>query len=95
MPLYKWIGNQILTAFQNRMLRNEPVGVSLRLSPVFHPGARADSVRDATANDFHFDTEIIIQLVLKKFRILELPIPTFYGDEICHVNGLQYALECL
>ena len=46
-------------------------------------------------NDFHFDTEIIIQLVLKKLRIAELPIPTFYGDEICHVNGLKYAVECL
>ena len=23
--------------------------------------------------------------------IAELPIPTFYGDEICHVNGLKYA----
>src|SRR5207245_5136544 len=24
-------------------------------------------------------------------RIAELPIPTFYGDEICYVNGLRYA----
>jgi len=29
--------------------------------------------------------------VLKKLRIVELPIPTFYGDEICYVNGLKYA----
>jgi 2-polyprenyl-3-methyl-5-hydroxy-6-metoxy-1,4-benzoquinol methylase len=42
-------------------------------------------------NDFHFDTEIIIQLVLADLRIKELPIPTYYGDEICHVNGLKYA----
>jgi 2-polyprenyl-3-methyl-5-hydroxy-6-metoxy-1,4-benzoquinol methylase len=27
-------------------------------------------------------------------RIVELPIPTFYGDEICHVNGLKYAWHC-
>src|SRR5205823_8871171 len=45
---------------------------------------------------FHFDTEIIIQFVLKKLRIVELPIPTYYGDEICHVNGLKYAAQiCL
>ncbi len=26
-------------------------------------------------------------------RIVEVPIPTYYGDEICHVNGLQYAWD--
>jgi hypothetical protein len=29
------------------------------------------------------------------FRIAERPIPTYYGDEICHVNGLPYAFHCL
>jgi len=90
MPLYKWIGNQILTAFQNRML-------STVLSE-FHSGYRIYSTRalvpipfERNTNDFHFDTEIIIQFVLKKLRIVELPIPTFYGNEICYVNGLKYA----
>ena len=45
----------------------------------------------ASANDFHFDTEIIIQLLNAEQRIVELPIPTYYGDEICRVNGLGYA----
>ena len=90
MPFYKWIGNQILTGFQNRLLR-------VRLSE-FHSGYRLYSTRalaqipfDKNTNDFHFDTEIIIQLILKKLRITELAIPTFYGDEICYVNGLKYA----
>ena len=26
-------------------------------------------------------------------RIAELPIPTYYGDEICRVNGLKYAWD--
>ena len=26
-------------------------------------------------------------------RIVEVPIPTYYGDEICYVNGLAYASE--
>ncbi len=92
MPLYKWLGNQILTAFQNRMLKTE-------LSE-FHSGYRLYSTAalaqipfEKNTNDFHFDTEIIIQLVLKDFRIAELPIPTFYGDEICHVNGMKYAAD--
>jgi glycosyltransferase involved in cell wall biosynthesis len=90
MPLYKWVGNQVLTRFQNRML-----GTSLS---EFHSGYRLYSTKalaqvpfEKNTNDFHFDTEIIIQFVLKNLHIAELPIPTFYGDEICHVNGLGYA----
>jgi glycosyltransferase involved in cell wall biosynthesis len=92
MPLYKWLGNQILTGFQNRMLGTQ-------LSE-FHSGYRLYSTRalaqvpfEKNTHDFHFDTEIIIQFVLRKLRIVELPIPTFYGDEICHVNGLKYAFD--
>lgn len=92
MPLYKWIGNQVLTRFQNAML-----GTTLS---EFHTGYRLYSTAalaqlpfEKNTNDFHFDTEIIIQFVLKKLRIAELPIPTFYGDEVCHVNGLKYAWD--
>ena len=90
MPLYKYAGNKILTAFQNILL-----GSSLS---EFHSGYRLYSVKaleripfDRNTNDFHFDTEIIIQLLRARLRIKELPIPTYYGDEICHVNGLKYA----
>ena len=41
------------------------------------------------------DTEIIIQLVNAKARIVEIPIPTYYGDEICYVNGLGYARDAI
>jgi 2-polyprenyl-3-methyl-5-hydroxy-6-metoxy-1,4-benzoquinol methylase len=64
----------------------------------FHSGYRVYSVEalqsipfDLNTNDFHFDTEIIIQLLYAAKRIREVPIPTYYGDEICHVNGLKYA----
>ena len=92
MPAYKWIGNQVLTNFQNRLLGTE-------LSE-FHTGYRLYSTAalarvpfEKNTNDFHFDTEIIIQFVLAKLHIAELPIPTFYGDEICHVNGMKYAWD--
>ena len=29
--------------------------------------------------------------MLAGLRIVERPIPTYYGDEICHVNGMKYA----
>jgi 2-polyprenyl-3-methyl-5-hydroxy-6-metoxy-1,4-benzoquinol methylase len=44
-------------------------------------------------DDFHFDTEIIIKLHHQGFRIAEVPIPTYYGNEICYVNGLRYARD--
>jgi glycosyltransferase involved in cell wall biosynthesis len=90
MPLYKFVGNRILTHVQNALLRT-------RLSE-FHSGFRLYSVAtletlpfQLNSNDFHFDTEIILQLVNARARILELPIPTYYGEEISRVNGLAYA----
>jgi hypothetical protein len=90
MPLYKYVGNRILTAMQNRLL-------GARLSE-FHTGYRVYSVPalqklpfDLNTNDFYFDTEIIVQLFFSRARVVELPTPTFYGEEVCHVNGLPYA----
>src|SRR5262249_42314948 len=90
MPLYKFVGNRILTAIQNRLLGSH-------LSE-FHSGFRAYSVAALAgipfgynSNVFHFDTEVIIQLMMAGRRIVEVPIPTYYGDEICRVNGMQYA----
>ncbi len=90
MPLYKYVGNKILTWSQNWLL-------SSHLSE-FHSGYRLYSTTalkripfDLNTNDFHFDTEIIIQLMIAQQRIVELPIPTYYGDEICRVNGMKYA----
>ena len=94
MPLYKYVGNRILTVIQNRLL-------GTRLSE-FHSGYRVYAVRalrripfDRNTKDFHFDTEIIIQLTFAKQRIIEHPIPTYYGDEICRVKGFKYAYNVL
>ena len=93
MPVYKWVGNQILTRFENFMLNTS-------LSE-FHTGYRAyrtNVFRDIpfqyNSDDFHFDTEIIIQLIAARKKIREIEVPTFYGGEICYVNGFKYALNC-
>jgi glycosyltransferase involved in cell wall biosynthesis len=90
MPLYKYVGNKILTTAQNALLRT---GLS-----EFHSGYRAYRVEALASmpfllnsDDFHFDTEIIIQLLHGGRRIEEIPIPTYYGDEICRVDGMKYA----
>src|SRR6204780_3754202 len=89
MPLYKYMGNRVLSVFENAAL-----GLNLT---EFHSGYRAYSVAalrkiDFThmTNDFHFDTEIIIKLNHQGFTISEVPIPTYYGRTICYVNGLRY-----
>jgi glycosyltransferase involved in cell wall biosynthesis len=90
MPLYKYVGNKILTRFQNTLLGSN--------FSEFHSGYRLYSTAalrkipfERNSNDFHFDTEIIVQLVIAGVPIVELPIPTYYGGEICHVNGIKYA----
>jgi glycosyltransferase involved in cell wall biosynthesis len=74
MPLYKFIGNKILTFFQNYMLQTK--------FSEFHSGYRLYSTSalrtipfHLNSDDFHFDTEIIIQLVFSRKKIRELPIP--------------------
>lgn len=90
MPLYKFLGNKALTVFQNTLM-------NAQLSE-YHSGYRAYSVHALkkipfmyNSNDFHFDNEIIVQLFRAGSIIKETPIPTYYGDEICYVNGMAYA----
>jgi len=92
MPLYKYIGNRILTIFENRAL-----GLSLT---EFHSGYRAYNLHALAELDFssmtdvfHFDTEIIIKLNHQRMKIVEVPIPTYYGTELCRVDGLKYAKD--
>ena len=94
MPKYKFVGNKILTFLQNRL-------AGVRLSE-WHSGYRAYSVASLAAVGFElnsdyydFDTQIILQMIGTSQRIVEIPIPTFYGDELSRVNGLRYGWRIL
>jgi len=94
MPLYKWLGNQVLTFLQNRIMKSH-------LSE-FHTGYRAYSVPalasvpfEHNSDYFDFDTDIIVQLMDTQKRIKEIPVPTFYGSEISRVNGIKYAIRII
>lgn len=94
MPLYKYVGNRILTTIENRI-------VGMNLSE-FHSGYRLYSCEALkkvpfmlNSNEWHFDTNILIQFHEAGLRIVERPIPTYYGDEICYVNGMAYAFNCV
>lgn len=94
MPIYKFIGNRVLTSIQNLVM-----GSCLS---EWHSGYRSYRTRILgkipfrnNSRDFDFDAEIIIQTLGSGGKIVEVGIPTFYGDEICHVNGLRYAIQCI
>lgn len=94
MPLYKFLGNIVLTKIENALC-------SMNLSE-FHSGYRAYSTSALknipfweNTDSWHFDTEILLQAKECGCRIFEVPIPTFYGDEICRVNGTLYGLNCI
>lgn len=94
MPLYKFLGNKVLTFTENML-----AGTNLS---EFHSGYRAYSVNamrniplDSMTTNWHFDTQIILEFLKRGYRIKEVPIPTYYGDEICRVNGIPYAMHCV
>jgi glycosyltransferase involved in cell wall biosynthesis len=94
MPLYKYIGNKILTRVQNFLTKQD--------FSEWHSGYRAYKISalkklnfENLNNGFRFDTQIILGLLRFNQRIKEVPIPTFYGDEVSHVNGIMYAVEII
>ena len=94
MPIYKFFGNIGLTFIQNLI-------TGMKLSE-FHSGYRAYSVKALKKIPFHlnssyyeFDTEIFIQINMMNMKIKEVPIPTFYGDEISYLNSIKYGFRIL
>jgi glycosyltransferase involved in cell wall biosynthesis len=94
MPLYKFIANIALTGIQNTILGSH--------FSEFHTGYRAYSTSALkripflyNSDWFDFDTDIIIQIIDQNISTAEIPIPTHYGDEICHVDNLRYGIAIL
>jgi glycosyltransferase involved in cell wall biosynthesis len=85
MPLYKYVANRFLTAFQNLF-------TGAKLSE-YHTGFRAFG-RDVLLNlpllensdDFVFDNEILAQCICFGYRIGEVSCPTKYFDEASSLN---------
>src|ERR1700682_1054696 len=85
MPLYKYVFNRLLTAFENLFLR-------IKLSE-YHSGYRAFSREVLTnlpllenSDDFVFDNQMLAQCVHFGFRIGEVSCPTKYFEEASSIN---------
>ena len=97
MPVYKYVANRLLTAFQNLFL-----GVKLS---EYHTGFRAFSRELLQAlpllensDDFVFDNQMIAQAVIFGFRIGEISCPTRYFEEASSINfrrSVEYGVGVL
>jgi glycosyltransferase involved in cell wall biosynthesis len=97
MPLYKYVANRVLTAFENMFLR-------VKLSE-YHTGYRAFSREVLTklplrenSDDFVFDNQMLAQCVYFGYRIGEVSCPTKYFEGASSINfrrSVRYGLEVL
>jgi glycosyltransferase involved in cell wall biosynthesis len=97
MPLYKYIANRLLTAWQNLFL-------GAKLSE-YHTGYRAFSRKVLetlplleNSDDFVFDNEMLTQCVFFGFRIGEVSCPTKYFAEASSIDfrrSVRYGLGVL
>ena len=85
MPLYKYVANRALTAFQNLLM-------GTKLSE-FHTGYRAFSRKVletlpllANSDDFLFDNQMLAQAVAFGFSIGEMSCPTRYYPDASSIN---------
>ena len=95
MPVYKYIANRFLTAFQNLFL-----GVKLS---EYHTGYRAFDRRVLetlplleNSDDFVFDNQMLAQAVMFGFRIGEVSCPTRYFKEASSISfrrSVRYGLS--
>ncbi len=97
MPLYKYVFNRLLTAFENLFLR-------IKVSE-YHTGYRAFSKEVLTnlpllenSDDFVFDNQMLAQCAYFGFKIGEVSCPTKYFPEASSINfrrSVQYGLGVL
>jgi glycosyltransferase involved in cell wall biosynthesis len=85
MPRYKYVANRVLTIYENLVS-----GYNLS---EWHTGMRAYSRQvlerinwSANSNDFVFDSQVLFQIVAKRFRIGEIPVPVRYFPEASSIN---------
>ncbi|MBF0489458.1 MAG: glycosyltransferase family 2 protein [Candidatus Omnitrophica bacterium] len=97
MPIWKFIPNRFLTWLENTVFESHITD--------YHNGFRAYSAKflseiplDLLSEKFDFDTDIIIQGAIRKYKIGEVPHPTRYNEENSQMpfsKGVVYGLSIL
>jgi len=97
MPLWKYVGNRVLTLVQNMLL-------GAKLSE-YHTGYRAFSREvlarlpfEVNSDDFVFDSQILAQIRWFGYLIAEVTCPTRYFPEASSIGlagSIRYGIGCL
>lgn len=97
MDWWRYVGNRFLTSVQNYWL-------GLKLSEC-HSGYRAYHRRvleqvpfESFADDFVFDSQMIVALAAFRFRITEIPVPTRYASDSSSIGfwpSVKYGFRTL
>lgn len=97
MPLYKYYANRLLTLIEN-------LASGYNLSE-WHTGMRAYTREvlehidfQRNSDDFVFDSQVLFQVIEKKYRIGEISVPVRYAPEsssITFFRSVRYGLETL
>lgn len=94
MPFHRFLGNKALTFFQNFLLGTK-ISEFHSGYRIFRTSALEKIPFHLCSNDYHFDTETIILFIKNRFKIAEVPIPTFYGNEKNYVKIWEYGINVL
>jgi len=94
MPLHRYLGNIFLTTVENWML-------GWNLSE-YHSGYRIYTTEalkripfERNSDEYHFDSQILVQIRMAGLRVVERTIPTYYGSEKCYVPLMKYGFDVL
>jgi glycosyltransferase involved in cell wall biosynthesis len=94
MPLYKYGANRFLTTIEN-------YAFGMKMAE-YHSGYMLYSKRvlqeipfEKLSDTFVFDQEMLLMAKIKGLKIVQLPIPTHYGDEVSHLKPIRYGLNVL
>lgn len=97
MPLYKYIANRFLTAYQNFL-------IPFKLSE-YHSGYRAFSGEvlrtlplEENSDDFIFDNQMLVQVISHGYSMGEVSCPTRYLTDSSSINlsrSIKYGLSVL
>ncbi len=85
MPLYKYVSNRILTAFENLV-----IGAKLSEYHTGFRGFRRNVIESLplleNSDDFVFDNEMLVQALSFGFRVGEISCPSSYFEEASSIN---------
>ena len=97
MPFWKFTANRFLTLLENAAFQTNLTD--------FHDGYRAYSTKflkdvplDLLSDYYDFDSDLVIQAIIRGYRIAEISHPTRYRDEnqqMSFIKGIPYGVNIL